>query len=123
MLRLAAARGCAPCAEVVSSGLASNEQSSASLLEFGKCALAQGELDLATRAIRSASRLSVNMLGPQASPYHAILARYHLAHVLGRAGKTGEARAEYEQFLRSWGDADRPVPEVALARKELAALK
>jgi serine/threonine protein kinase/tetratricopeptide (TPR) repeat protein len=122
VLRAAASAGCATCADVVQAGLASSEQSAGSLLAFARCAVAQGELDLAERAIRRATLLSVSFVGPQASPYHAILARLELARVLVRTGDREGARTAYDAFLAAWGAADRPLPEVAAARKELATV-
>jgi hypothetical protein len=55
----------------------------------------------------------------QSSPYHAVLARFHLAGVLAELGDRAAARAAYEAFLRCWSDPDRPVSEVAVARKML----
>jgi len=49
------------------------------------------------------------------------LVHYHLALAYERKGQPDQARAEYERFLQVWKDADADVPEVAIARKSLAA--
>jgi tetratricopeptide (TPR) repeat protein len=121
-LRSAAEVGCASCADAVHAGLASSERSPASLVRFGLCAEQIGELALARESLDRASRLTISMLSPQASPYDALRARAHLARVLAKSGDRAAARREYEAFLAAWGNADRPVPEVAAARRELAAL-
>ena len=56
------------------------------------------------------------------STSHAVLARLHLARVLARLGHKDDAEAAYADFLQSWGHADRPLPEIEAARKELAAM-
>ena len=121
MLRLAAHAGCGTCAEAVGAGLAGDEESTQSLVELGVCAAREGDLALARRALELARPwVSANMA--QASPFHAMLARYHLAGVLAKQGDVAAARAEYGVFLDHWGNADRPLPEVVAARKALAEL-
>jgi tetratricopeptide (TPR) repeat protein len=45
------------------------------------------------------------------------LVHYHLAQAYERKGQPDQARAEYEQFLQVWKDADADVPEVAVAKR------
>jgi len=72
--------------------------------------------------VRSFLPNSLNPLG-RPSPHHQVLARFHLARLHERAGRPAEARAEHERFLKQWGHADRPVPQVDEARQALARLK
>jgi tetratricopeptide (TPR) repeat protein len=120
MLRTAADVGCASCADVVALGLSSTDGDGLSLVRFGRCAEKEGALELARDAFNRA-RLARDALAP-GSPYHSILARFHLARVLERQGKPAEARRWYEDFVAHWGHADRPVPEVDQARAALARL-
>jgi tetratricopeptide (TPR) repeat protein/DNA-binding winged helix-turn-helix (wHTH) protein len=48
------------------------------------------------------------------------LVHYHLAQAYERKGQSDQARAEYQQFLQVWKDADADVPEVVAAKKRLA---
>lgn len=48
------------------------------------------------------------------------LVHYHLAQAHERNSERDEARAEYEQFLQVWRDADADIPEVVIARKRLS---
>ena len=48
------------------------------------------------------------------------LLRYHLAEAFARKGLRDQARAEYEQFLQVWKDADADIPEVVNAKKVLS---
>ncbi len=48
------------------------------------------------------------------------LVHYHLAQAYERTGQPDQARAEYEQFLQVWKDADGDVPEIVGARKALS---
>jgi tetratricopeptide (TPR) repeat protein len=104
---------------VVDAGFAGNEDNTASLLALGICARREGELAIARKSFETARRLWSSVLSNQASPYHAVLAQYHLASTLAELGDAEGARAHYEGFVRAWGDADRPIAEVALARKAL----
>jgi tetratricopeptide (TPR) repeat protein len=45
------------------------------------------------------------------------LVHYHLAQAYERKGQDDQARAQYEQFLQEWKDADADIPEVIAARK------
>jgi len=49
------------------------------------------------------------------------LVHYHLAKAFEGKGQSAQARAEYEQFLQVWKDADGDVPEVIAAKKALAS--
>jgi tetratricopeptide (TPR) repeat protein len=121
MLRAAALAGCGSPHEAVAAGFSTFEENTASLVAFGQCARRVGELELARRSLERATRLWSSVSYNQNSPYHAVLARFHLAGVLGDLGEHAAARAAYEAFLRCWSEPDRPVPEVAIARKMLEA--
>jgi serine/threonine protein kinase/tetratricopeptide (TPR) repeat protein len=58
------------------------------------------------------------------SEWGAVYARsyYKLGKVLEQRGKRAEAREKYQKFLDLWKDADPGLPEVADAKKRLAAL-
>jgi tetratricopeptide (TPR) repeat protein len=120
--RAGALAGQVALADAVAAGFSADESSPATLLDFGICAHRAGELDLARRALDKAIWQWSSALGHQASPYPAILARFHLGNVMTTAGDRAAARAAYDAFLRCWGNADRPIPEVALARRALAEL-
>jgi serine/threonine protein kinase/tetratricopeptide (TPR) repeat protein len=122
MLRMAALGDPSLARAVVDAGFTSNEDNTASLLALGICARGVGELALARKSFEIACRLWSSTMTNQPSPYHAVLAQYHLARTLAELGEIALARAHYEAFLKSWGDADRPIAEVALARKALAEL-
>jgi len=51
-----------------------------------------------------------------------VTTRFRLARLLETLGKKDEARALYEEYLSFWGRADRPLPDVELARQRLASL-
>ncbi len=119
MLRAAALAGCGAPQEAVAAGFSAFEENTASLVAFGLCARRVGELELARRSLERAARRWSSVGSNQSSPFHAVLARFHLAGVLGELGEHAAARAGYEAFLRCWSDPDRPVPEVAIARKML----
>ncbi len=104
----------------VDSGFASNDDNTASYVALGICARREGELAIARRSFETARRLWSSVSSNQPSPYHAVLAQYHLASTLAELGDAPAARLHYEAFLRAWGDADRPIAEVALARKAIA---
>jgi len=119
MLRAAAIAGVGSLEEAVAAGFSASEENTASLVAFGLCALRVRELELARRSFERAARRWSILGSNQGSPYHAVLARFHLARVLGELGDPTAARASYEAFLRCWADPDRPIPEVAAARKIL----
>ena len=50
---------------------------------------------------------------------HYPLASYHLGQAYERQGRRGPAAAAYQQFLRTWHNADADLPEVADARNRL----
>ena len=86
------------------------------------CAWKIRELDLARRSFERASRVWSSLQSTQNSPYHAVLARYHLAGVHLELGDKPTARRWYEAFLRCWSDPDRPVAEAGIARRLLDQL-
>jgi tetratricopeptide (TPR) repeat protein len=122
MLRAAALAGYGAPHAAVAAGFSAFEVSTASLVAFGLCARRVGELELARRSLERATRQWSSVNNNQSSPYHAVLARFHLAGVLEELGERPEARAAYEAFLRCWSAPDRPVPEVAAARKAVGRL-
>jgi tetratricopeptide (TPR) repeat protein len=122
MLRSAGGAGRVSDRDVVAAGFTANEANAGSLIALGISARRVGELELARRSFEMAVPLWSSMLSNVASPVDSILARYHLAGVLAETGDVAGARAQYEAFLRRWSSADRPVSEVALARRAVAAL-
>jgi tetratricopeptide (TPR) repeat protein len=119
MLRAAAAVDCGSAHKAAAAGFSAFEENTASLLELGLCAWRVRELELARRSLTRATARWSSLSANQCSPYHAILARFHLGGVLAELGERAAARAAYESFLRCWSDPDRPVPEVAIARQLL----
>ena len=121
MLRASAAAGCAPCSAVVQAGLSAEERSARSLRRFGVCAEQEGALVLAKTALERASRIRTRLENGTfiASTFDAILARFHLARVLGRLGRPAEASQLYSSFLQHWQHADRALPELDEARAAL----
>ena len=51
-----------------------------------------------------------------------VLGRYHIARLLEQAGRAGDARAAYDEFLRLWDRADPDLPAVVDARARRARL-
>jgi predicted Ser/Thr protein kinase len=119
MLRVAALASAGSVHEAVAAGFSTCEENTASLVALGLCARRMGELPLARRSFEGAVQRWSSVTSNQSSPYHAVLARFHLAGVLDELGEHAEARAAYEAFLRCWSDPDRPIPEVAVARRKL----
>jgi serine/threonine protein kinase/tetratricopeptide (TPR) repeat protein len=120
MLRAAAVADRGSAHQAVAAGFSAFEENTASLVALGLCAWRVRELELARRSLERAARRWSSVTSNQASPYHAVLARFHLGGVLAELGDRAAARAAYEAFLRCWSDPDRPVPEVAVARQVLA---
>jgi hypothetical protein len=124
-LRLANQFGCATCEQVVRAGMSPFEDSPRSLYLFARCAERQGQLELARDALKPVDEpattdlLSTSLV---TSAFYFVSARLVRARVLARLGDAAGARAEYQAFINAWGHADRPVPEVAEARAELARL-
>jgi tetratricopeptide (TPR) repeat protein len=119
MLRAAAVADCGSAHKAVAAGFSAFEENTASLVALGLCAWKVRELGLARRSLeRAVQRWSITASN-QSSPYHAVLARFHLAGVLAEQGERAGARAAYEAFLRCWSDPDRPLPEVAVAHQLL----
>lgn len=117
MLRAAAVAGRGSPVDAVAAGFSADEGNPASLVALGICARGAGELGLAQRSLECATRLWSSSLTNQSSAYAAVLAQFHLAGVLADQGQAERSRALYETFLGHWGEADRPVPEVAVARQ------
>jgi predicted negative regulator of RcsB-dependent stress response len=121
MLRAAALADKGSAQRAVAAGFSAAEENTASLVALGLCAWRVRELELARRALERAAQLWSSISTNQCSAYHAVLARFHLGGVRAELGDRAGARAAYEAFLRCWSDPDRPVPEVAAARKLLEA--
>jgi tetratricopeptide (TPR) repeat protein len=116
MLRAAAVAGCGDPEAAVAAGFSAFEENTASLVALGLCARRVGELELARRSLERATQRWSSINSNQNSPYHAVLARFHLAGVLADQGDRAGARAAYEAFLRCWSEPDRPIPEITAAR-------
>ena len=122
ILRIAAVAGLGSPEAAVAAGFSSSEENTASLVALGLCARRVQELELARWSFERASRQWTSISNNQSSPYHAVLAKFHLADVLEALGQHAAARAAYEAFLRCWASPDRVIPEVALARRALEGL-
>ncbi len=116
MLRAAAVAGCGDPEAAGAAGFSAFEENTASLVALGRSARRVGELELARRSLERATQRWSSVNSNQNSPYHAVLARFHLAGVLADQGDRAGARASYEAFLRCWSDPDRPIPEITAAR-------
>jgi tetratricopeptide (TPR) repeat protein len=116
MLRAAAVAGCGDPEVAVAAGFSAFEENTASLVALGLSARRVGELELARRSLERATQRWSSINSNQNSPYHAVLARFHVAGVLADLGDRGSARAAYESFLRCWSEPDRPIPEITAAR-------
>jgi len=125
MLRAAAQDGCATCGQVVKAGLSSVERRPDSMYDFALCAETTGALQLARDSFERIARVrtAADSSTIDASPYHAILARYHLGRVLARMGRVEQARTQLEDFYAHWVHSDRALPEVEAARAELERLR
>jgi len=121
MLRAAAVAGCGDPEAAVAAGFSAHEENTASLVALGLCARRVGEVELARRSLERATQRWSSINCNQNSPYHAVLARFHLAGVLADAGDRAASRTAYEAFLRCWSDPDRPIPEITAARWHLEA--
>jgi tetratricopeptide (TPR) repeat protein len=126
-LRLAAKAGCATCADVVRAGaLSAFEYTGYPVRLFAECAEREGDFARARAALMrllTLSDLSINQASYGATPVDYVLAHFQLGRVLAELGDRAGARAEYEVFLRHWGNADRKIPEVDEARRALADLQ
>lgn len=47
---------------------------------------------------------------------------YHVARLEEALGNHDAAREFYQRYLKRWGEADLPIPEVLKAKDRLAAL-
>jgi serine/threonine protein kinase/predicted Zn-dependent protease len=80
----------------------------------------KGDLDRAAAEYRKLLTIDpTNQVRYLMSPLY----RYRLGRVLEEKGDGDGARAEYAKFLEGWKDADPGHPELADARKRLAALR
>lgn len=122
-LRALVERGCADCRSVLRTGMLPLEPLPWSLFTFARCAERNDQLELARRALEVLEPRNAPSEVLSSSPVHSILARYELGKVLERLGRNDEARAKYESFLATWGNADRPLAQVDDARRRLARLK
>jgi tetratricopeptide (TPR) repeat protein len=123
MLRAAAVADCGSPHKAVAAGFSAFEDNAASLVALGMCALRLHEHELARASFERASHTWSAILSNQCSAYHAVLARFHLGVTAVELGEIAAARVAFEAFLTAWGDADRPIPEVATARTLLAQLR
>jgi tetratricopeptide (TPR) repeat protein len=80
----------------------------------------KGDLD---NAIAEYRRLTTVDLSTQVRYLIHPLYHYRLGQVWEEKGDKDKAAAEYKKFLEYWKDADATHPELADARKRLAALK
>ena len=100
-------------------GVAAAELSPADWLAVGRCEIVAGDPAAAQRALsRAVGALSQSFDG--VSP---VLARLERGRLATRTGHRDRAIADLEAVVRGWGDAERPRPEVALARADLQALR
>jgi tetratricopeptide (TPR) repeat protein len=123
LTRAAQTVGCARCPDVLRLGLSNYEHHTSLLFAFGRCAEEAGDLALA-RDIFSRAAVqrvySVNVVEFPSTVY-SILSHYHLGLVLAKMGRTAESHTELQRFLAAWEHVDRPIPEVADARRRLDA--
>jgi tetratricopeptide (TPR) repeat protein len=85
---------------------------------FPRAYLKQGQLDSAIAAYERAISYKDSLDSPVFPRYH-----YRLAQVYEMKGLKTKAVAEYEKFLKIWGNADPTYKEPAVARARLATLK
>ena len=119
MIRASASAGCGSCAEVVAAGATADESDREYLVLYARCAEHEGDLDRAGAAYERAIRSGFY---GEVSPVYVMRALLGRARVLARQGDKAGARAQLAIYLGRWGAADRPVPEVAEARKLAAEL-
>ncbi len=123
--RAQAARGCGDCEKVLRAGFSHSERSSRALYDLGRCAVMERRLSVAEEAFGRAVSLASHVVNGQVrySPVYRMLSRYELGGVLEAQGRSAEARAQYEAFVKGWGVAEAQVPEVKLARAALQRLR
>lgn len=86
---------------------------------LGRAYLAAGKAEEALAAFDQIRSLGFKGLH---QPEIGVLALYRSGRALEMAGRAGEARARYGQFLDLWGGAERLPVEVADARARISAL-
>jgi TolA-binding protein len=118
ILRLAASRGCASCRAAVDAGLSESEWNPRSLYLFGLCAEHEHQLELARTAYGRA--VSINADSNEASTVDTVRATSRLGVVRAALGDHDGARQAFQFVVSRWGNADRAIPEVEVARKALA---
>ena len=79
-----------------------------------------GELDKARAAYEKITRLTTARI---MGGYSYALAFYRLGEIAEKKGDAAAARSSYTKFLELWKNADPGRPEVAAAKKRLAALR
>ncbi len=121
--RIAAAHDCLPCATTLADGTGGFHRTSSNVA-FARCALGAGSLEIAEKIFTRESVILMSELDPGAlvSPFSSAVARLHLAETHLKQGKKEEARQELDAFLAAWKDADRPLPQIELAKKLRATL-
>ncbi|HEX4457358.1 MAG TPA: hypothetical protein VIA18_05285, partial [Polyangia bacterium] len=123
-LRTAAAGGCAACRDVVARGRDLAEQSMSSLFQFGRCALAEHQGQLAVDAFSDVERVRTQSTDsiPTTATASAVMARFELGRALELVHQPKAARAAYVDFLSHWAHADRRLPEVDEAARAVIRL-
>jgi serine/threonine protein kinase len=121
LLRVSAAQGCSPCKEPLRLGLSGEEVSTRLLYLFAACGESEGQVALARQAFARVGHLTLERMA-YPSPYHSVMANFHLGRIAEAAGDQAAARAAYQDFLGYWGEADHPIAEVEAARSALHRL-
>ena len=120
--REGASAGCAPCKHVMNDGFGSNQRGSSNLA-FARCAIREGQLDIARRVLERTRMLIRPDMQGVISPFSSMVARYELARVYAAQGRTDDARRELDVLIERWQHADRPLATVEDARRLRASLR